>query len=57
MPKKSKGGSREDEARTTLSNAAALTRAEFTARAASVRAQQRPNKTHAGDLIREDRDR
>jgi plasmid stability protein len=54
---KSKGISLEHEARTILSEAASLTRAEFADRAAAIRAAQPPNKTRAVDLIREDRDR
>jgi plasmid stability protein len=52
-----KGNSLEQEARTILSEAASLTRREFSDRAAALRASQRPNKTRAVELIREDRDR
>jgi plasmid stability protein len=52
-----RGTSVEEEARRLLTDGTRLSREEFAAFAASVRARQRPNKTRAADLIREDRDR
>lgn len=57
MKAKMKGVSLESEARRILGEAALMSRQEFAARAALIRSQQRPNKTRAADLIREDRDR
>jgi plasmid stability protein len=54
---KEKGTSLEQEARTILTEASTLTRAEVVERLKAFRAMQRPNKTLAADLIREDRDR
>lgn len=54
---KLKGVSVEEEARRVLDEGTKLTRAEIAARAASIRASQKLNKTNAVDLIREDRDR
>lgn len=52
-----KGISVEEEARRLLAQGTRLTREEFLAFAAAMRARQRPNRTKAVDLIREDRDR
>jgi plasmid stability protein len=52
-----KGVSLEQEARRILSEGSAITRREVAARAAAVRARQRPNTSRAVDLIREDRNR
>jgi plasmid stability protein len=52
-----KGVSLEQEARRILSEGSVVTRREIAARAAAMRARQRPNKARAADLIREDRDR
>jgi plasmid stability protein len=52
-----KGTSVEEEARRLLAEGTRLSRREFAAQAASMRARQRPNRTRAADLIREDRDR
>jgi plasmid stability protein len=52
-----KGVSLEQEARRILSEGSAITRREVAARAAAVRARQRPNTSRAVDLIREDRTR
>ncbi len=49
------GTSVEEEARRLLAESTRLTRAEFAAFAAEMRARQRPHKTRAVDLIREDR--
>ncbi len=52
-----KGVSLEQEARRILAEGSAVTRREIAARAAAIRARQRPNTSRAVDLIREDRDR
>jgi plasmid stability protein len=52
-----KGISIEEEARRLLAEGTRLTRQQFAAEAAAMRARQRPNKTRAVDLIREDRNR
>jgi plasmid stability protein len=52
-----KGTSLEQEARTILTEASQMTRAEVAKRLEEFRARQKPNKTRAADLIREDRDR
>jgi plasmid stability protein len=52
-----KGVSVEEEARRLLAEGTRLSRREFAAEAAAMRARQRPNKTRAVDLIREDRTR
>ena len=52
-----KGTSVEEEARRLLAEGTRLSREEFAAFAAAMRARQRPNKTRAADLIREDRER
>ena len=52
-----KGVSVEEEARRLLAEGTRLSRREFAAEAAAMRARQRPNKTRAADLIREDRSR
>jgi plasmid stability protein len=54
---KEKGTSLEQEARTILTEASRMTRAEVVKRLEAFRAMQKPNKTRAADLIREDRDR
>jgi len=52
-----KGVSLEQEVRRILAAASALTRREIAARAALMRARQRPNTSRAVDLVREDRSR
>lgn len=52
-----KGTSVEEEARRLLAEGTRLSREDFAAFAATMRARQRLNKTRAVDLIREDRDR
>jgi plasmid stability protein len=52
-----KGVSVEEEARRILSEGTTLTREEALQRMAEIRARQKPNRTRAVDLIREDRDR
>jgi plasmid stability protein len=52
-----RGTSVEEEARRILSEGTRLTREQFLKEAAAIRARQRPNRTRAVDLIREDRDR
>ena len=52
-----KGVSLEQEARRILAEGSTLTRREIAARAALIRARQRPNASRAADLIRRDRDR
>jgi plasmid stability protein len=52
-----KGISVEEEARRLLAQGTRLTREEFQTFAAEMRARQRPNRTRAVDLVREDRDR
>jgi plasmid stability protein len=51
------GVSVEEEARRILTEGTKLTRKQIAAEAAAMRAAQRPNKTRAVDLIREDRER
>jgi plasmid stability protein len=51
------GVSVEEEARRILAEGTKLTRKQIAAEAAAMRAAQRPNKTRAVDLIREDRER
>ena len=52
-----RGISLEDEVCRLLTEAMGLTREVFSKKAAALRAHQRPNRTRAVDLIREDRDR
>lgn len=52
-----KGVSVEEEARRVLAEGTVVTRQEALERMAAIRARQKPNKTRAVDLIREDRDR
>ena len=52
-----KGVSLEQEARRILADGSALTRREIGARAAAIRARQRPNRSRAVDLVRQDRTR
>ena len=52
-----RGTSVEEEARRILSEGTRLTREQILKEAAAIRARQRPNRTRAADLIREDRDR
>jgi plasmid stability protein len=52
-----KGVSVEEEARRILADGTVLTREAALARMAAIRGRQKPNKTRAVDLIREDRDR
>ena len=52
-----KGVSLEQEARRILAEGGTLTQREIAARAALIRARQRPNTSRAADLIRRDRDR
>ena len=52
-----KGVSVEEEARRILAEGTVLTREEALKRMAAIRSRQKPNKTRAVDLIREDRDR
>jgi plasmid stability protein len=52
-----KGVSLEEEARRILAAGTRTSRKEFFARAAALRAAQRPHRSRAVDLIREDRDR
>ena len=52
-----KGVSLEQEARRILADGSALTRREIGARAATIRARQRPNRSRAVDLVRQDRTR
>jgi hypothetical protein len=47
----------EEEARKTFAEGPVLTREEALERMAAIRSRQKPNKTRAVDLIREDRDR
>jgi plasmid stability protein len=51
------GVSVEEEARRVLTEGTRPTRAEIAARAAEIRAGQRPHQSRGVDLIREDRDR
>jgi len=52
-----RGVSVEQEARRVLAEGTRLTRQEIAARAAAIRARQRPSRVSSVDLIREDRDR
>ena len=52
-----RGTSVEEEARRILAEGTRLSRQRFVEEAAAIRARQRPNRTRAVDLIREDRDR
>jgi plasmid stability protein len=52
-----KGVSLEQEARRILADGSALTRGEISARAAAIRSRQRPNRSRAVDLVRQDRTR
>ena len=52
-----KGVSVEEEARRVLAEGTMVTRQEALERMAAIRSRQKPNKTRAVDLIREDRDR
>ena len=52
-----KGASLEQEARRILADGSALTRPEIGARAAAIRARQRPNRSRAVELVRQDRTR
>lgn len=54
---KLKGFSLEQEVRGILNVAAQIDRTEIAARARLIRAQQKPHRTSAADLIREDRNR
>ena len=47
----------EQEARRILADGTRQSRAEIAARAAAIRARQRPHRSRGADLIREDRDR
>ena len=51
------GVSVEEEARRILDEGTKLTRKQIAAEAAAMRAQQKPHRSRAVDLIREDRDR
>ena len=52
-----KGVSVEEEARRVLAEGTVITRRDALERMAAIRSRQKPNKTRAVDLIREDRDR
>jgi plasmid stability protein len=52
-----RGVSVEQEARRLLAEGTQMSRAEIAARAAVIRARQRPHRSHGVDLIREDRER
>ena len=52
-----RGLSLEDEVCRVLADAVGLTREVFIKKAAALRARQRPHRSRAVDLIREDRDR
>ena len=52
-----RGVSLEQEARRLIAEGTRVSRAEIAARAAAIRARQRPQPSEAVDLIREDRDR
>jgi len=52
-----KGVSVEEEARRILAEGTTMTREEALKRIMEIRSRQKPNKTRAVDLIREDRDR
>jgi plasmid stability protein len=51
------GVSVEEEARRILDEGTRLTRQQIAAEAAAMRAEQKPHRSRAVDLIREDRDR
>jgi len=51
------GVSVEQEARRVLADGTLVSRAEIAARAAAIRARQRPHRSSGVDLIREDRTR
>ena len=51
------GVSVEEEARRILDEGTKMTRKQIAAEAAAMRAQQKPHRSRAVDLIREDRDR
>ena len=51
------GVSVEEEARRLLAEGTRVSRAEIAARAAAIRARQRPHRARGLDLIREDRER
>jgi plasmid stability protein len=51
------GVSVEQEARRVLAEGTRPSRAEIAARAATIRARQRPHRSRGADLIREERDR
>ena len=52
-----RGVSVEQEARRVLAEGTQVTRAEIAARAAAIRARQRPHHSRGVELIREDRER
>lgn len=52
-----RGVSVEQEARRVLADGTRVSRAEIAARAATIRARQRPHRSGGVDLIREDRER
>ena len=52
-----KGVSVEQEARRLLAEGTAMTRSKVAARAAAIRARQKPHRSRAVALIRTDRDR
>ena len=52
-----KGVSLEQEARRILADGSALTWREMGARAGAIRARQRPNRSRAVELVRQDRTR
>lgn len=52
-----RGVSVEQEARRVLAEGTRPSRAEIAARAAAIRARQRPHRSRSVDLIREDRER
>jgi plasmid stability protein len=54
---KAKGTSLEQEARTILTEASGMSRAEVVKRLQEFRAQQRPSRRSVAEDIREDRDR
>ena len=51
------GVSVEQEARQVLADGTQVSRAEIAARAAAIRARQRPHRSRGVELIREDRER
>ena len=52
-----RGVSVEQEARRVLTDGTQVSRAEIAARAAAIRARQRPHRSRGVELIREDRER